>query len=346
MAHYTSPALVGPSKVVLWEETLGRLELGNLPFVVESFQIGSPEIRDNIKNRALADGVFDDTMYHGASAITLAVRLAPHLSRDSRATDYWLATLRDTLAAYMHPRLRPRLYWRYPGSGPTVCFEPEDFIKGFGTVAFGTGPFGLSTTLPLPPVVDQSDGAGQWAEVRGASWPFVVNGPKYPMLTVQFKNPLGQMFGGDPQAVPKTATAFPGAQADGRVYPTNYNVGRNYPNIAAPLGAALIHNDGNSYADWTLRVHGPFNAGAIVNLRGVAIQLTQALVINEYVEFRSLNKTILKNSGLSYYPHTNFGQWEWDDLLLPHGDVVMYFNGVNLGSPSGYATIEWYSTSI
>lgn len=316
MAHYTAPALVGPSKVALWEPTLGRLELGDLPFVVENFQIGSPDIRDNTKNRALMDGVFDDTTYCGASAVTLTTRLAPHVKCNPSIADYWMATLRDTLVAYCHPRLRPRLYWRYPGD---------------------SGPMPGAT-------MGDSGGAGQWAEVRGASWPFVINGPKYPYLAVQFKNPLGQMYLGDPQDAPHTATAFPGTEATGRVY--NLVFDRDYPNVAVPAGTAVIHNNGNSYAGWTMEVHGPFDAGATVNLRGHTIEFNQALLVNEFVTLRTLNKTILRDSGLSYYPNTNFGDWDWADLTFPHGDVYMTFDGVNLGAPSGWATIEWYSTSI
>lgn len=316
MAHYSPPALVGPSKVALVEPTLGRLELGDLPFVVESFQIGSPDIRDNIKNRALVDGVFDDTMYHGASALSLTARLAPHMKCSARIADYWMATLRDTLVSYCHPRLRPRLYWRYPGdSGPVPGATMGD-----------------------------SDGAGQWAEVRGASWPFIVAGPKYPTLTVQFKNPLGQMYLGDPEAAPHTATALPGAVNAGRSYDLTFD--RNYPNVTLPAGTAVIHNNGNSYAGFKLQVHGPFDAGATVNLGGVPIELNAAVLVNEYVEFQTLNKTILKDNGNSYYPDTNFGEWDWDDILLPHGDVYMTFDGVDTGAPSGWATIEWFSTSI
>lgn len=323
MAHYTPPALVGPSKVVLWESRLGRLELGDLPFVVESFQIGSPEIRDNIKNRALADGVFDDTMYHGASAITLTMRLAPHMKCNARIADYWFATLRDTVAAYMSPRLRPRLYWRYPGD---------------------SGPIPGAT-------MGESDGAGQWAEVRGASWPFVVNGPKYPTFAVQFKNSLGQMFLGDPEEAPHSATSIPGLVADGRIYDTNYNVGRDFPNIADPLGTAIIHNNGNSFADWVLQVHGPFDAGASIGFvcpcgTIVDIELNAAVPVNQYVIFNSRNRTIQLDSGVSYYPHTNFGDWAWEEVRISHGDTRMTYDGVDGGSPSGYATIEWYSTSI
>jgi hypothetical protein len=316
MARYTPPTLVGPSKVVLWEPTLGRLELGDLPFVVESFQIGSPDIRDNIKNRALVDGVFDDTMYHGASAITVTSRLAPHVRCNTGLADYWFSTLRDAIAAYMHPRLRPRLYWRYPGD------------EG-----------------PLPDVVGVVEGAGQWAEVRGASWPFVVNGPKYPTLTFQMKNPLGQIHLGDPQDDPHTSTAYPGAEAAGRSYDLNFD--RDYPNVDVPAGTAIIRNNGNAPAGFRMQIKGPFDDGATVTLRGVTIRFNQGLLSNQYVEMRTLNKTILRENGTSYYPYTNFGEWDWDDLLLPHTESsLMSFDGVNLGAPSGYATIEWYSTSI
>ena len=322
MAHYTPPAtFVGPSKVVLWEQRLGRLELGDLPFVVEGFQIGSPDIRDNIKNRALADGVFDDTLYHGASVITLTVRLASHLACNPLVAAYQTAQLRDTLASYCSPRLRPRLYWRYPGD---------------------TGPIDGA-------VMGDTDGAGQWAEVRGASWPFIINGPKYPTLTVQFKNPLGQMFLGDPEAAPHTVTSFPGVEADGRSYDLTFD--RDYPNVDYPGGTAIIHNNGNSYADWKLEVHGPFDAGATVVFvcpcgTTVSIELNQALLVNEYVTFNSRNRTILHNNGLSYYPHTNFGEWSWEQVRISHGDTTMTYDGVDGGAPSGWATIEWYSTSI
>ncbi len=317
MPRYTPPPLDGPSKMALWEPSLGRLELGDLPFVVESFQIGSPDIRDNIKNRALVNGVFDDTMFHGASAMTVTTRLAPHLLRcPTTLYDYWFSTLRDTLVSYCNPRLRPRLYWRYPGDEGA-----------------------------LPGVTGVAEGAGQWAEVRGTSWPFTVNYPKYPSLTVQFKNPLGQIFLGDPQDDPHTATAYPGAEADGRSYDLSFN--RDYPNVEVPAGVVVIHNNGNTSAGFRLQAKGPFDDGATVTLRGVTIRFNQGLLTNQWVEFRTINKTILRENGNSYYPYTNFGEWDWDDLLLPHTEPsIMAFDGTNLGAPSGWATIEWYSTSI
>jgi hypothetical protein len=194
-----------------------------------------------------------------------------------------------------------------------------------------------------------SDGAGQWAEVRGASWPFVVNGPKYPTLAVQFKNPLGQMFLGDPEAPPHTATAFPGAEADGRVYDLSFD--RDYPTISEPLGTAIIHNNGNSYSDWKLEVHGPFDAGAAIVFTTpdgtvTSIELNDDVPVDQWVTFNSRNRTILRDSGVSYYQHTNFGDWAWESVRISHGNTRMTFDGVSGGSPSGWATIEWYSTSI
>lgn len=326
MAHYTPPPFEPPSKVALWEPSLGRLELGDLPFVVESFQIGSPDIRENVKNRSLMDGVFDDTVYHGASVITINTRLANRSNYNEAGrlcgpTPYGIATLRDTLVAYANPRLRPRLYWRYPNDGgPTDGADMGD-----------------------------TDDFGQWATVRGASWPFVIDGPKYPTLAVQFKNPLGKFYLGDPEAAPHTATAFPGSEADGRTYDLTFD--RDYPDVITPAGTAIIHNNGNSYADWKLEVHGPFDAGATVVITCpcgtvVPIEFNEALLVNEFVTLLSLNKTILHNNGLSYYPYTNFGDWSWEQVRLSHGDSYMTFDGEDGGDPSGWATIEWYSTSI
>jgi hypothetical protein len=286
-------------KVSLYEPRLGRLELGGVPYVVEGWQIGSPAIRDNSKDRALADGVFDDTLYHGASAITLTTRLASRTNCGGVA----MGTLRNALAAYCHPRLRPQLQWRYP-----------------------------------------YDDVAQWATVRGVSWPFQVNGPKYPMFVVQFTNPLGQFFLGDLADPINSATSYPGEEAGGRTYDLSYP--RNYPNVATPGGTVQVTNIGNAWADWKLEVHGPFDVGATVVLGGHTIEFNQAVVAGQYVTLRSLNSTIEHVNGLSYYPYTNFGDWSWEDLKLPTGSTPMTYYGETTGTPSGWATIEWYHTGI
>jgi len=289
--------------MALWEPSLGRLELGDKPFVVESFQISSPEIRANVKNRSLMDGVFDDTLYYGASAITVTTRLASHIKCSASAANYKTRELRNELVRYCNPRLRPRLYWLYPG-----------------------------------------DTIGQWATVRGDSWPFTIDAQKYPALTVQFRNPLGSMSLGDPQDAPNWAAALPGDVPEGRNYNLAFN--RSYPELLVPVGAALVNNEGNSKSGWEMQVQGPFEAGAKVTLGGVEIQLNQELLPGQFARLRTLNKTIFRDNGTSYYPYTNFGEWVWDDVLLSPGVTEIAFDGQVGGVPSGFATIEWHSTVI
>lgn len=291
-----------PSDVMvsLYEPNLGRLELGCKPYVVESFQIGSPAIRQNSKDRALSDGTFDDTLYYGASAITISTRL----DAGGWCSDREIGALRDRLAAYANPRLRPRLQWRYP-----------------------------------------TDTEPRWATVRGVSWPITISGPKYPTFAVQFTNPLGQAYLGDLADVPNSASASPGATPGGRSYDLSFD--RDYPNVSAPAGTAVIENRGNAFADWVIKVNGPFDAGAVLVLGGVVIEFDQAVPANEYIILRTLDKTIMNVNGLSYYPYVNFEDWSWEDVVLPpYSTTTMTFDAVHLGNPSGWATIEWYSTVI
>ena len=99
----------------LTEPTLGSLELhpdGEAtdcgPYIVTDFQIGFPAVREVVRNRALADGVIDDTTYVGARAITASIIV------DQRRGD--AQAIIDDLMPYISPRYRPRLTWQIPGS--------------------------------------------------------------------------------------------------------------------------------------------------------------------------------------------------------------------------------------
>lgn len=99
----------------LEESTLGELELhsgdptaGCGPYIISDFQIGFPAVRSVVRNRALADGVLDDTTYVGARAISASIII------DQRQGDPQL--LVDELMPYLSPRYRPRLTWQIPGS--------------------------------------------------------------------------------------------------------------------------------------------------------------------------------------------------------------------------------------
>lgn len=178
-------------KVTLYEPTLGRLELGDRPYVVEKFTIGSPGVRVNTKNRALADGVFDDTVYHGSSAITLGTRLG---SRTNCATDpaLGMGELRDRLAAYMLPRLRPRLGWRYPYetvgrwaqvrgdnwpfevAGPKYPVLVVQFVNPAGQAYLGDVEDGPETATAFPGV---DPGGRSYDLTFDRSYPKVLNPP-------------------------------------------------------------------------------------------------------------------------------------------------------------------------
>lgn len=96
----------------LYHPDLGTLILGTDPYIVSQLQIGSPAVRENVKNRALADGVTDNTRYLGARAITATIRM----KTASNCGGESMQTLIDRLTPYMLPRLRPVLTWQLPGS--------------------------------------------------------------------------------------------------------------------------------------------------------------------------------------------------------------------------------------
>lgn len=97
----------------LSDPQLGVLDLGCDPYIVTSIQVGSPDVREVVKNRSLADGSLDDTRYLGSRAITLSIRfndVAPCDPNDS------MQTLIDRLTPYMSPHRRPTLTWQLPRS--------------------------------------------------------------------------------------------------------------------------------------------------------------------------------------------------------------------------------------
>lgn len=106
--------------VNLQEEQLGRLDLGPLRpggdvrecnpqgYVVTGWQIGFPAERAVSRNRALGDGIIDNTRFFGARAVSMNITL------DVNKQDPQISI--DNLTAYMTPHRRPRLSWQIPGS--------------------------------------------------------------------------------------------------------------------------------------------------------------------------------------------------------------------------------------
>lgn len=74
---------------------------------LEQLQIGFPDVRAVSRVRALADGVYDDTFFLGARAVTLTLRIA-----SATATQAAL----DAIMPFLSPRIRPVLTWSLAGS--------------------------------------------------------------------------------------------------------------------------------------------------------------------------------------------------------------------------------------
>jgi len=98
--------------VELEDPELGVLELGCDPYVVVSLQVGSPNVREVVRNRSLMDGTLDDTLYMGARAITAAIRFND-VACDA---DVSMQVLIDRLTPYMSPHRRCVLTWQLPRS--------------------------------------------------------------------------------------------------------------------------------------------------------------------------------------------------------------------------------------
>ena len=92
---------------------LGVLVLGCDPYIVTSLQVGSPEVREVVRNRSLMDGTLDDTLYLGARAITMSIRFNDVSACDAEVS---MQVLIDRLTPYMSPHRRPVLTWQLPRS--------------------------------------------------------------------------------------------------------------------------------------------------------------------------------------------------------------------------------------
>ena len=133
----------------LTDPTLGTLDLecGN-GFVVSSFEIGWPTVRQVAYSRALSDGTIDTTRYLGGRAVTVALRF------DQRVLP--TQDLVDLVTPYLSPRYRPTLVWQIQPNDLTGCDQP--------------GPTNPVRSLML----------------RGADAPLVIDGPRYRTLVCQW----------------------------------------------------------------------------------------------------------------------------------------------------------------
>jgi hypothetical protein len=95
----------------LLEDRLGALDLDcDHGYVVQSYDLGFPTVREVIYNNSLDDGTFDVTRYHGPRTVTLDLALKPHSGPTPNSPPLPAeSVLRDALLAYTHPSRRPTL---------------------------------------------------------------------------------------------------------------------------------------------------------------------------------------------------------------------------------------------
>jgi hypothetical protein len=94
------------------------------PFGYTDLDLGFPSVRESSQELPDADGTFDDTQYHGARAVSVAITVAENMfsAREVAAWDprigwnsaaYWV----QVLGAWMRPSRRFRLYYKLTGQG-------------------------------------------------------------------------------------------------------------------------------------------------------------------------------------------------------------------------------------
>lgn len=83
----------------LYEPSLGTLILTcDYGYVVNSYDLGFPEVRSNVANRTFDDGTLDYTQFQGGRTVQLALTLDGGVASNS--------SLRDRLSAYLQPDRR------------------------------------------------------------------------------------------------------------------------------------------------------------------------------------------------------------------------------------------------
>lgn len=308
--------------IVLDDDDLGEIELECDPYVVASFQIGSPDTRSVMRNRALADGMFDDTRFQGGRAVTIALVLNDRACATDAAAAVAMQALYDRLLPFMHPRRRPRMRWTLPGSPGTI----RELI------------------------------------VRGDTYPMLVAGPKHPALALSFVAGGGEIMtpgtfcqlidpAGDVEVGRHYGISGGFGFADDQYGPYYTNslgsVDRKYPPSAA-IGDRIINNAGNADAHWTAALFGivtnpTFKVNGItVNFNvngGVVLPAGSSIVIDTRARTMYLNG----DPAFSVYDRSNFTAWQWADLMFKPGDNLVRFGGSILGVGAS-ANVCWNPT--
>lgn len=289
MSGWTSLARV----IQLIDDDLGTLTIDEYPFVLVSFEIGSPEVRVVSENRAWQDGADDTSTWTGAAAVTVVTRLVNKQQSCFADGKVWtMQQLVDQVKPFMSSKRRPLLTWTLPGSG-----ERRGIV------------------------------------VAGRSSPLRVAGPLYPVVPLSFVAPDGAaIMSIDPERWPHCETIDPSGDTEpGRTYDQRYD--KTYPASAgvgarklSNPGNAPTHYVCRLYGecvDPLLWVN-----GTLVEFTGLSVPFGSFVTIDT----KELTIRFNDEPTESRFSLTNFTAWEWDDLLLSQGDNLIRFNAATLGA--------------
>lgn len=131
---------MGVSIVARLEDTRSPAVLSTLHLIpsngyaVQAIDTGFPEVRGIASNKTDADGTYDISAHFGARPVTLVVGLNPDVVSSTNQA------LVEALRAFMHPRLRPALYYTIDGGSERrieLRADQSTFVDQFVEVAYG-----------------------------------------------------------------------------------------------------------------------------------------------------------------------------------------------------------------
>jgi hypothetical protein len=280
----------------LVEPTLGTLDLEcGTGFVVSSFEIGWPTVRQVVTARALSDGTIDTTRYLGARAVTVALRL------DQRV----LATqdLLDMVTPFLSPRYRPTLVWEVqPNPAP-----------------------GCDVTVPPPAYPVRS------LMVRGADAPLVIDGPRYVTIVCQWVAQESYTSGLEETCAVASVT---GTEEDGRTYDLDFDRDYPFSPVYGFTFFNTNGNAPMDWtATLTAEITDPeiLVNDTTITFTGLTLTAGQTVEFNTQDRTILRNGDPLD----SVYGFTNFADWTWDDLrLVPGTNKIRLQGSATVGDPA------------
>lgn len=139
-------------------------------WVISALDLGAPVVRESVQAAPDADGTQDRTKWIGARTVTLAI------AADPSAGGLSLWTMRQRLAAFTSPRLRPTMFFQFDATAPEQRLtlrrsDVQDVIDQLEVAALTVqwvAPAGVLESSALHTTVAMASGVGL---VAGRSYP-------------------------------------------------------------------------------------------------------------------------------------------------------------------------------